>query len=116
VSEPLVAQILAAAGQPVAGNTLTLEQLRQAVIEKRVLTVCYASVEGDGEAWFGYVFELTYYSVTKILPPYIVFPKPIPRALRVGSFFGNWEEVADVYAEFGIDNYDATRVVKFWQE
>ena len=100
----LVADILAASGQPVAGDTLTIEQLRLAINEKRVLEVSYWSVMGEGSASFGFAIELSHYSVSKAFPPYIVFPKPIPRALRMRSS-GGWDEIADVYAEFGIFDY-----------
>lgn len=97
----MIEDILAAAGKPVSGDTLTVEQLRLAIKEKRVLQVSYWSVMGEGEASFGFAFKLGYYSVSKTFPPYIVFPKPIPRELRINSS-GSWDDIADVFIEFGI--------------
>jgi hypothetical protein len=104
MSNSLVEDILAAAGQPVAGDTLTVEQMRLAIKEKRVLEVSYWSVMGEGSASFGFAYELSHYSVSKAFPPYIVFPKPIPRALRINSS-GSWNDISDVFIEFGIFDY-----------
>ena len=104
MSSSLVNDILAVSGQPVAGDTLTVEQLRSAIKEKRVLEVSYWSVMGEGSASFGFAYELLHYSVSKAFPPYIVFPKPIPRALRMRSS-GRWDDIADVFIEFGIFDY-----------
>ncbi len=100
----MVEDILAAAGKPVSGDTLTVEQLRLAINEKRVLEVSYWSVMGEGSASFGFAYELSHYSVSKAFPPYIVFPKPIPREFRINSS-GSWDDIADVFIEFGINDY-----------
>ena len=101
MSNSLVEEILAAAGQPVSGDRLTVEQIQLAINEKRVLRVHSLSVEGDVEAWFGIAIKLAYYSGSRTVVPYIVFPTPIPRALRMRKS-GIWDDIAEVYAAFGI--------------
>jgi hypothetical protein len=96
----LVEKILAAAGQPVAGDTLSVNEMRRAVEEGRVLEIYFWSSMGDSEASFGFATGFGLDSEGRVYPGYLVFPRTIPLALRCNSST-EWEEVDEVFAAFG---------------
>jgi hypothetical protein len=101
MSAALVAQIVAAAGQPVAGHTLGVDEMRRAVAEGRVIGISYWSTMGDGEASFGFATSFGADNDGTVHPTYLVFPRPIPRSLR-GHSDAEWQTVGHVYAAFGV--------------
>jgi hypothetical protein len=101
MSTDLVAQIVAAAGQPVAGHTLGVDEMRRAVAEGRVIEISYWSTMGDGEASFGFATSFGVNSDGAVHPRYLVFPRPIPPPLR-GPSGPEWETIRQVYAAFGV--------------
>jgi hypothetical protein len=96
----LVEKILAAAGQPVAGDTLSVNEMKRAVEEGRVLEIYFWSSMGDSEASFGFATDFGLDSEGRVYPGYLVFPRTIPLALRCNSST-EWEEVDEVFAAFG---------------
>jgi hypothetical protein len=96
----LVEDILAASGKPVAGHTLSVKEMERAVEEGRVLEIYFWSSMGDSEASFGFATNFGLDSAGRVYPGYLVFPRPIPPALRRSSST-EWEEVDEVYAAFG---------------
>ena len=98
----LAREILQAAGQPVAGHTLSIEEMKQAVADGRVLQVLYWSNFGEGEASFEFATNFGVDGLGRVHPSYLVFPRPIPPALRGRSTSG-WEKAREVFAEFGIE-------------
>jgi hypothetical protein len=98
----LVQEILAASGQPIAGHTLSVQEMEQAVDEGRVLTVHYWSNFGEGEASFGFATTFGLDGRGRVHPSYIVFPRPIPPSLRRQSE-SDWEAADEVFAAFGLD-------------
>lgn len=96
----LVEDILAASGKPVAGHTLSVKEMERAIEEGRVLEIYFWSSMGDSEASFGFATDFGLDSAGRVYPGYLVFPRPIPQALRRSSST-EWEEVAEVYAAFG---------------
>jgi hypothetical protein len=104
VSHVLVDKIIKAAGQPVAGHTMTMEEATQAAQEGRVLNFLFTSTYGDSEATFSFSDEADYtydWKAQRAIPKCLVFPKPIPLELR-GSGNWNWEEIDQVYAAFNV--------------
>ena len=97
----LVEDILAASGKPVAGHTLSVKEMQRAVGEGRVLEIYFWSSMGDSEASFGFATSFGLDSAGRVYPGYLVFPMPVPTALRRSSST-EWEEVDEVYAAFGI--------------
>jgi hypothetical protein len=83
MSGRLVKEILAAAGKPVAGHTLSVEEMRQAVEKERVIEFYFWSTTGEHETWFGFAknFGLDYEG--RVHPTYLIFPRPIPPELRL---------------------------------
>jgi len=102
MSISLVDDILAAAGQPVAGHTLSVKDMTQAVREGRVIAIYYWSNFGQGEASFGFATDFGLDGEGRVHPTYIVFPRSIPTDLRRSSS-SDWEKTDDVFAAFGID-------------
>lgn len=100
--DPLVKNILAAAGKPVAGDTLSVNEMKRAVEEGRVLEVFLWGSMGDREASFGFATDFGLDSAGRVSPGYLVFPKVIPKALRRSSS-SQWEGVDQVFAAFGAD-------------
>lgn len=102
MSLALVEELIAAAGHPVAGHTLSVAEVSEAVDEGRVLEIHYWSSFGEGEASFGFATRVGLDGQGRVHPTYLVFPRPIPLALRRPSRpIG--EEIADVYAAFGVE-------------
>jgi ABC-type sugar transport system substrate-binding protein len=102
MSISLVNDILAAAGQPVPGHTLSVEDMTQAVREGRVIAIYYWSNFGQGEASFGFATAFGLDGAGRVHPSYIVFPRLIPTDLRRSSS-SDWEKIDEVFAAFGID-------------
>lgn len=102
MSRLLVQEILAAAGQPVAGHTLSVQEMRHAVDEGRVLQVLYWSSLGEGEASFGFAADFGVDADGRVHPSYLVFPRTIPPSLRCPGE-SHWQKAGEVFAEFGID-------------
>ena len=102
MSKSLVDEILAAAGLPVAGHTLSVKDMMQAVREGRVIVIYYWSNFGQGEASFGFATDFGLDGAGHVHPTYIVFPRSIPTDLRHSST-SDWEKIDDVFAAFGID-------------
>jgi len=100
--ESLVEEIISAAGYPVAGHTLSVEEMKCAIEESRVLEVYLWSSMGDSEASFGFAKDFGLDDTGRVHPSYLVFPKPIPPELR-GAGLAEWEEVEEVFAAFGVD-------------
>ncbi|MEO8435971.1 MAG: hypothetical protein ABI596_13810 [Pyrinomonadaceae bacterium] len=98
----LVEDILAAAGKPVAGHTLSVNEMKRAVAEGRVLEIFLWGSMGDREASFGFATDFGLDSAGRVSPGYLVFPKVIPTALRRSSS-SEWDEVDQVYAAFGAE-------------
>lgn len=96
----LVEDILAAAGKPVPGHTLSVKEMERAVAEGRVLEIYFWSSMGDSEASFGFATDFGLDDEGRVYPGYLVFPRPIPTALRRSSPT-EWEEVEEVFAAFG---------------
>lgn len=105
MSHELIGEILTAAGQPIAGHTLTVTDMQKAVEEGRVLEIYLWSSMGDSEASFSFAttFGLDYEG--RVHPSYLVFPGPIPPALR-RSGASEWEETAEVFEAFGVGPLD----------
>ena len=102
MSQPLVEEILAAAGKPVSGSTLSVEEVRRAVAENRVLQIYLWGCMGDSEASFGFATDFGLDGEGRVHPSYLVFPKPIPPSLRRKSLV-EWEEADEVSAAFGVN-------------
>lgn len=100
---PLVEEILAAAGKPIAGHTLSVKEMQQAVEEGRALEIYFWSSMGDSEASFGFATDFGLDSEGRVYPGYLVFPRTIPTALRRSSST-EWEEVDEVFAAFGVNS------------
>jgi len=101
MSETLVEEILTAAGAPVEGNTLSVQDMQLAVQEGRVLEIYYWSTFGEGAASFGFVDSFGLDNNGKVAPKYLVFPRPIPVHLRRNRS-SDWEKPEDIEAAFGI--------------
>ncbi|HYG68183.1 MAG TPA: hypothetical protein VD838_11005, partial [Anaeromyxobacteraceae bacterium] len=97
-----VEEILAAAGAPVAGPTLSGEAAARAVAEGRVLDVHVWSSMGDSEASTGPPSTLGVDGEGRVHPRFLVFPRPIPPHLRTRHREEWWESMEDVYASFGV--------------
>jgi hypothetical protein len=104
MSWDLVEAILTAAGTPVAGHTLSVPEMQRAVAEGRVLKILFWSSMGDSEAAFEFATDFGIVSEGRVHPTYLVFPKPIPEALRRRSSI-EWEEIEEVFAAFGVPGY-----------
>ena len=98
----LVREIVAASGQPVAGHTLGIDEMQRAVEEERVLEIHFWSSMGDSCASFGFATRFGLDGDGRVHPTYLVFPRPIPAALRRDSE-SEWEEIDEVYAAFGVE-------------
>lgn len=101
MSWELAEQIIAAAGQPVAGETLSVAEMEAAVAAGRVIEIHFWSSMGESEAGFGFATRFGVDARGRVHPSYLVFPNPIPPALRHRSA-ATWEEVDDVRAAFGV--------------
>jgi hypothetical protein len=102
MASTLVEEVLAAAGTPVAGPTLSREEATRALAEGRVLDVHVWSSMGDSEASIGPASTLGVDGEGRVHPRCLVFPQPIPPHLRRAHREGWWESVEDVYASFGV--------------
>lgn len=98
MSESLVKEILAAAGAPVGGATLSAEDVERAVEEGRALEICSQSNFGDHETSFRFA---TRFTGINGVARYLVFPRPIPSQLRRQGGL-EWEEPHEVRLAFGI--------------
>jgi|GEM_PF-1658829 len=96
-----VDDLLAAAGTPVGGPSLTLAEVTRAHAEGRVLDVGVWSSMGDSEASIGPADAVGLDGAGRVHPRFLVFPRPVPEALRVWHREPWWESTADVYASFG---------------
>jgi hypothetical protein len=96
-----IQELLAAAGQPVAGHTLSVPEMRQAVDEGRVLQVLYWSTFGEGEASFAFARDFGVDADGRVHPAYLVFPRPIPPPLRRPGE-SRWQKADEVFAAFGV--------------
>jgi len=103
MSRSLVEEILAAAGMPVAGHTLSVKEMERAIEEGRVLEIYFWSSMGDSEAAVGFATDFGLDSEGRVYPGYLVFPRTIPPALRRSSST-EWEEVDEVFAAFGVNS------------
>ena len=97
----LVEEILATAGTPVAGHTLSVQEMQRAIKEGRVLQINYWSTFGEGEASFSFATRLGLTSDGRVHPTYMVFPTSIPLPLRHDSDI-EWEKIDQVFAAFGV--------------
>ena len=102
MSWTLVSEIMTAAGPPVAGHTLSVEEVQRAVAEGRVLEIYLWGSMGDSLASFGFAKVLGVDHLGRVHPSFLVFPKPIPPELRRASE-PVWEEMDEVFAAFGVD-------------
>lgn len=102
MGQELVEKILGTSGQPVAGHTLSFEEVKQAVEEGRVLQAWLWSSPGKSEASFDFATSIGLDSEGRLHSTYLVFPKPIPEELRFLSS-SNWEEIDEVFAAFGVE-------------
>ena len=98
----LIKDILAAAGKPVAGHTLSVNEMKRAVAEGRVLEIFLWGSVGNREASFGFATDFGLDSAGSVSPGYLVFPKVIPSGLRRTSA-SEWEDIDQVYAAFGVN-------------
>jgi hypothetical protein len=111
----IIERLLAEAGQPVAGNTLAIPERRRATVENRVIMVGSASVMGDRyNAGFSFVTTFGLARDGIIAPGYLVFPRPIPPALRgdhCASTHPGWEDENDVFSGIRCQPVGADRPV-----
>lgn len=97
-----VEEILAAAGTPVGGPSLSVEEARRALADGRVLDVSVWGSMGDREASIGPATSVGLDGAGRVHPRLLVFPRPVPEALRTTHREDWWESAADVYASFGV--------------
>ena len=97
-----VDDLLAAAGAPVGGPTLSLDEVTRAHAEGRVLDVGVWSSMGDSEASIGPAASVGLDGAGRVHPRFLVFPRPVPEALRTWHREDWWASTADVYASFGV--------------
>ena len=97
-----VDDLLAAAGTPVGGPSLSPDEAARALAEGRVLDVGVWSSMGDSEASVGPAASVGLDGAGRVHPRLLVFPRPIPTALRTWHREPWWESTADVYASFGV--------------
>lgn len=97
-----VEEILAAAGTPVGGPSVSADEASRALADGRVLDVGVWSSMGDSEASIGPATSVGLDGAGRVHPRLLVFPRPVPEALRTPHREPWWESVADVYASFGV--------------
>ncbi|WP_196279168.1 hypothetical protein [Catellatospora vulcania] len=100
-SQDLVDGLLAEGGQPVAGHSLSTDELREALAQGRVFRIDYWSTMGDGEAWFSPATDLHIGADGRAQGSLLVFPQPVPADLRRSSQ-ADWESIDEVYQAFGL--------------
>lgn len=102
---PAIETLLSAAGQPVAGHTLSAEELAQAGREGRVVEI-FSSPAGKGEVTVEHASTVVLDDDGRVRGTYLVFPRTVPRELRRPGAVDR-ETVDQVYAEFAIGGSEA---------
>jgi len=103
VSPAPTTMLVAAAGQPVAGNTVGFAELERAIRDGRALRADRRTSEGDGYSFYRFAVETDLLAARKFGWTFLVFPRPIPEAMRQSYRADDWDSITDVLTAFQVD-------------